>query len=87
MRARQFLAVFLVAAAFATVIVWSGRDPVSIGVFAQGPPPGQGGGRGGAPIGAPGGGGGRGRGGPPVILGPPEGVQPLKIEIFSSNNF
>lgn len=43
-------------------------------------------GRGAAPVGQlPGGG--RGRGGPPVILGPPDGVTPLALDMFKSKNF
>src|SRR5262245_44110975 len=76
MRARQFLALFFVAAIGATLIAWNGLETLSTGVFAQGPPAGQGaagqgpagqgGGRGAVPVGAPGQG--RGRGAPPPIL-------------------
>src|SRR5262245_50311352 len=53
---------------------------VSTSAFAQQPPgpvPGQG----------FGGGGGGGRGAPPVILGPPAGMQPLQLDVFLSKNF
>ena len=88
MRARSLVGPFAVAILIALAGVMD-VHPGSRGVFAQqNAAPAQGG-RGAAPQpGVPGTVAGRGRGrGAPVILGPPDGVTPLPLDMFKSKNF
>jgi len=90
MRLKSFIGPFAVVVLM-TLAGVSNFAPASRGVFAQanGAAAAQGG-RGAAPQpGVPAGvaGRGRGRGGPPVILGPPDGVTPLALDMFKSKNF